>query len=221
MSRVGAGIMRTVQFAQFAGGALAAASIVIEARGMSNAIQSIRSGSCEKAAALQRIEQCMPDFPSTSKIEKESSAFLAFMSERNKLSLEKASELLIEVSAKYNDESVESNKSESECESNKDEKEQQQPVFDVKEDEKSSMIQGVSLTPNTSPSSPLNHEERENFQVKTSLQSYSPRPLSEPLNESAESNKNRSEESNDENEQPRPVIEVKEDEKSIMIQSMS
>lgn len=186
MSRIGAGIMRTAQFAQFAGGALAAASLLIEARGMSNAIRSIRSGSCDKAVALQRIEQCMPNFPPTLQIEKECSAFLAFMNERNKLSEEEASQLLIEVSTKYNDssESAESNKSESE--SNYDENELQ-PMIEVKEVGKS-MMQGMCSTPNTSTSSSLDHDERENVPVEVPRHSSSPLvPLLEPSNVEKES----------------------------------
>ena len=101
MSRLGAGIMRTVQFARFAGGALAAASLLIEAKGMSNAIRSIKSGSCEKAATLRRIAKSLPNFPLTNHMEKECRAYLSYMDQREiPIAEDDAAQLLLEVSTK-------------------------------------------------------------------------------------------------------------------------
>ena len=68
----GTAALRALRFARFAGGALAAATLVLEAKSMAKAVQSIREGSpCEKADALKKIKQELPNLPTTTNLDKE------------------------------------------------------------------------------------------------------------------------------------------------------
>ncbi|KAL7579498.1 hypothetical protein ACA910_007875 [Epithemia clementina (nom. ined.)] len=189
MSRLGAGIMRTAQFAQLAGGALAAASLLIEARGMSNAIRSIKAGSCAKAQMLRRIEASLPRFPSTLNIEKECVAYLNYMIERAGMSQEDAAQLLMEVSTKCDhpvdaevqakSEIDDSSESSSRSASEEHEDENEQPLFDdripvMKQNGKYS-LRSTSLTASVSSSSETLAEDE-------ALECMDPLALSEAVN---------------------------------------
>ena len=161
MSRLSAGIMRTAQLAQFAGGALAAASLLIEARGMTNAIRSIRSGSCEKAGTLRRIAESMHDFPSTSNLDKECKAFLSFMNERSEMTEEEAAQLLMEVSTKDENQELDNVVDSDEGDDNEDEEwyedENEKPIMEggiqiVKKGTKSMHDRSTSMTASTTSS---------------------------------------------------------------------
>ena len=100
MSRTGTAAARTLRFARVAGGALAAATLLVEAKGMYSTVESIKAGSpCEKAAALRQIQQDLPDLPATADLEKECNAYLSYMDQRGRLMQEEeAIQLLMEVS---------------------------------------------------------------------------------------------------------------------------
>lgn len=99
-SSSGTAALRALRFARFAGGALAAATLVLEANSMAKIVQSIKEGSpCEKADSLQKIKDEIPNLPSTTNLDKECSAYLACMDLRGrKMEEEEAVKLLLEVS---------------------------------------------------------------------------------------------------------------------------
>ncbi|KAL7579487.1 hypothetical protein ACA910_007867 [Epithemia clementina (nom. ined.)] len=98
-SRSGTAAARTLRFARVAGGALAAATLLIEAKGMHSTVEAIRAGSpCEKADTLRYIQLELPDLPTTANLEKECSAYLRYMDHRGQLMNEdEAMQLLLEV----------------------------------------------------------------------------------------------------------------------------
>ena len=99
LSRSSTAAMRTLRFARFAGGALAAATLVLEANSMAKTVKEIKDGSpCEKADALQRIKLETLSFPTTDKLDKECSAYLHWMDQRGRrMKEEEAVKLLLEV----------------------------------------------------------------------------------------------------------------------------
>lgn len=77
ISRAGTAAARTVRFARFAGGALSAAYLVLEANAIQSTLKSIHDGSpCDKADTLRRVIQEIQDFPTSSELDGECEAYL-------------------------------------------------------------------------------------------------------------------------------------------------
>jgi hypothetical protein len=82
-SRAGTAAARSVRFARFAGGALSAAILVMEANAIQSTLKSIHEGSpCDKASTLRRVLLEVNDFPTTSELDDECSAYLKALASR-------------------------------------------------------------------------------------------------------------------------------------------
>eukprot|EP00532_Pseudo-nitzschia_australis_P004729 CAMPEP_0168182598 /NCGR_PEP_ID=MMETSP0139_2-20121125/11979_1 /TAXON_ID=44445 /ORGANISM="Pseudo-nitzschia australis, Strain 10249 10 AB" /LENGTH=1044 /DNA_ID=CAMNT_0008103539 /DNA_START=194 /DNA_END=3328 /DNA_ORIENTATION=- len=82
-SRAGTAAARTVRFARFAGGALSAAVLVMEANAIQSTLKSIVEGShCDKADRLRQVIDNIDDFPSTSDLDDECQAYLTALAAR-------------------------------------------------------------------------------------------------------------------------------------------
>lgn len=82
-SRAGTGALRSLRFARFAGGALAAATVVLEARSLGTTVKAIREGSpCEKAEALKKIKEEIPSLADTSELDQECESYLLYIKDR-------------------------------------------------------------------------------------------------------------------------------------------
>lgn len=83
LSRAGTAAARTVRFARFAGGALSAAVLVMEANAIQSTIKSMNEGSpCDKANTLRRVIEEIEDFPSTNDLDEECQAYLSALATR-------------------------------------------------------------------------------------------------------------------------------------------
>lgn len=82
-SRAGTAAARTVRFARFAGGALSAAVLVMEANAIQSTLKSMNEGShCDKADRLLQVMDETNEFPSTSDLDQECQAYLAALDAR-------------------------------------------------------------------------------------------------------------------------------------------
>jgi len=99
-SRTGSNIMRTARFARFAGGALSAAVLVLEARSLNNTIADIRSGNpCEKAERIREIHDRIGDLPDTITLDVECRRYLGAMNLRHRTMTEQeVARILVEQS---------------------------------------------------------------------------------------------------------------------------
>jgi hypothetical protein len=80
---VGTGLMRVARVARFAGGALSAATFVVETRCMANTIRQIKAGNpCEKAEMLHRIKMEIEYLPTTESLHQECTSYLDNMAQR-------------------------------------------------------------------------------------------------------------------------------------------
>lgn len=97
-SRTSSNLLRTVRFARFAGGAISAATLVLEAKCMQDTLQSIQDGNpCSKAQTLRIIKGELADLPSTAKLDGECQTYLDAMSKRDRrMTEQEAIRLLIE-----------------------------------------------------------------------------------------------------------------------------
>ena len=145
-SRSGTAAMRTLRFARFAGGALAAATLLVEAKGMHNTVEAIRAGSpCEKAEALRHIQLEMPDLPTTADLEKECTAYLNYMDNRGRqMKEEEAIQLLLEVSEAAQKEQEQREKEEKEREAAAAREEEQRRSEEGQEREGELIVEGES-----------------------------------------------------------------------------
>jgi len=83
LSRAGTAAARTVRFARFAGGALSAAVLVMEANAIHSTVTSIKQGSpSEKAEKLRNVMNEIDDFPSTTDLDEECQAYLEALASR-------------------------------------------------------------------------------------------------------------------------------------------
>lgn len=85
LSRAGTAAARTVRFARFAGGALSAAVLVMEANALQATLKEIHNGSpCDKARHIRAIalEVRNEDLPTTSELDEECQAYLAALANR-------------------------------------------------------------------------------------------------------------------------------------------
>lgn len=83
ISRAGTAAARTVRFARFAGGALSAAVLVMEANAIQSTVKSIKEGSpCDKAERLRNVIEEIGEFPSTSDLDDECQAYLTALANR-------------------------------------------------------------------------------------------------------------------------------------------
>eukprot|EP00539_Tryblionella_compressa_P001806 CAMPEP_0178735688 /NCGR_PEP_ID=MMETSP0744-20121128/2028_1 /TAXON_ID=913974 /ORGANISM="Nitzschia punctata, Strain CCMP561" /LENGTH=803 /DNA_ID=CAMNT_0020388087 /DNA_START=77 /DNA_END=2488 /DNA_ORIENTATION=+ len=82
-SRAGTAAARTVRFARFAGGALSAAVLVLEANAIQSTLKSIHDGNqCEKADTLHRVAMEIKDFPTSTELDEECQAYLEVLATR-------------------------------------------------------------------------------------------------------------------------------------------
>mmetsp|Transcript_12086 Transcript_12086/g.24930 ORF Transcript_12086/g.24930 Transcript_12086/m.24930 type:complete len:851 (+) Transcript_12086:136-2688(+) len=83
VSRAGTAAARTVRFARFAGGALSAAVLVMEANAIQSTVKSISQGSpCDKANRLRNCLKEIQDFPSTTDLDQECQSYLEVLASR-------------------------------------------------------------------------------------------------------------------------------------------
>jgi hypothetical protein len=85
VSRAGTAAARTVRFARFAGGALSAAVLVMEANAIHSTLKEIHKGSpCEKAGYIRAIAEEIrnEDLPTTSELDEECQAYLVVLANR-------------------------------------------------------------------------------------------------------------------------------------------
>ena len=96
VSKAGTGLARGARFARGFGGALSAATILLEARTMSSTMEQIRAGNpCDKANTIRAIAKELPMLPTTKEIDDECQIYLGAMSNRvNAPSLEDAMRLI-------------------------------------------------------------------------------------------------------------------------------
>lgn len=97
-SRTSSNLLRTARFARFAGGAISAATLLLEAKCMNDTIRKIREGNpCDKAKSLRKIKQELSSIPSTADLDKECEAYLQAMIKRDRrMTEQEAVRLLIE-----------------------------------------------------------------------------------------------------------------------------
>jgi len=83
ITRAGTAAARTLRFARFAGGALSAAVLVMEANAIQQTLKQIQSGNpCEKADNLRKIYEEIKDLPSTESLDRECQRYLKTLAER-------------------------------------------------------------------------------------------------------------------------------------------
>jgi len=83
VSRAGTAAARTVRFARFAGGALSAAVLVMEANAIQSTVKSISQGSpCDKANRLRNCLKEIQEFPSTTDLDQECQSYLEVLASR-------------------------------------------------------------------------------------------------------------------------------------------
>ena len=97
-SRGTSAALNTLQFARFAGGALAAVTLVFESHNLKNTIRAIQAGNpCEKADYLQRIHLQIRDLPATQAVDAECERYLEALTRRQRtLTEQEVTELLME-----------------------------------------------------------------------------------------------------------------------------
>jgi hypothetical protein len=97
-SRGTSAALNTLQFARFAGGALAAMTLVFESHNLKNTIQAIQAGNpCEKADFLERIHLQIRDIPATQAVDAECERYLEALTRRQRtLTEQEVSQLLLE-----------------------------------------------------------------------------------------------------------------------------
>ena len=85
MSRAGTAAARTMRFARFAGGALSAAVLVLEANAIQSTLKDIQNGNpCDKADRIRQIGKEISErqLPSTSALDEECQAYLQALANR-------------------------------------------------------------------------------------------------------------------------------------------
>jgi hypothetical protein len=96
-SRAGTAAARTIRFARFAGGALSAAVLVMEANAIKSTLRSMHEGSpCDKAQKIREIakESNSDELPTTSELDEECQAYLTALASRPMPSQEVAAEAM-------------------------------------------------------------------------------------------------------------------------------
>jgi hypothetical protein len=93
-----AAALNALQFARFAGGTLAAATLVFEAHNLKNTIRAIQSGNpCEKVETIKRIRDQIRDIPSTQAVDAECERYLQALTRRQRvLTEQEVTNLLME-----------------------------------------------------------------------------------------------------------------------------
>ena len=93
-----AAALNALQFARFAGGTLAAATLVFEAHNLKNTIRAIQSGNpCEKVETIKRIRDQIRDIPSTEAVDGECERYLQALTRRQRvLTEQEVTNLLME-----------------------------------------------------------------------------------------------------------------------------
>eukprot|EP00567_Pseudictyota_dubia_P010231 CAMPEP_0197434880 /NCGR_PEP_ID=MMETSP1175-20131217/2536_1 /TAXON_ID=1003142 /ORGANISM="Triceratium dubium, Strain CCMP147" /LENGTH=872 /DNA_ID=CAMNT_0042963739 /DNA_START=131 /DNA_END=2746 /DNA_ORIENTATION=+ len=98
LSRAGTAAARTVRFARFAGGALSAAVLVMEANSITNTLKQIQAGSpCEKATNLRKIRDGLDELPSTESLDSECQHYLQLLSERRSSPAEQSTTQMVQM----------------------------------------------------------------------------------------------------------------------------
>jgi len=103
LQRTAPELLRTARFAQFAGGALSAATLLLEAKCMACTIESIKSGdTCEKALILKRIQEELVKFPDTTSLDLMCENYLEAMAQRKRaMTVEEVTQILQEQSRAF------------------------------------------------------------------------------------------------------------------------
>jgi hypothetical protein len=93
-----AAALNALQFARFAGGTLAAATLLFEAHNLKNTIRAIQSGNpCEKVETIKRIRDQIRDIPSTQAVDAECERYLQALTRRQRvLTEQEVTNLLME-----------------------------------------------------------------------------------------------------------------------------
>ena len=88
-SRASSGMMRSLRFARFAGGALSAATILLEANMMTKTINDIKKGSPnEKAQQIREINESLSSLPTSADIDRECESYVTALRRRRRLMTE-------------------------------------------------------------------------------------------------------------------------------------
>jgi hypothetical protein len=100
-SRTSSNLLRTARFARFAGGALSAFTLLLEAKCMNDTIQDIKAGNpCDKAKKLRSIKEGLEQIASTSDLDRECENYLEAMDKRDRrMTEQEAVRLLLETTA--------------------------------------------------------------------------------------------------------------------------
>jgi hypothetical protein len=100
-SRTSSNLVRTARFARFAGGALSAFTLLLEAKCMNDTIQDIKAGNpCDKAKKLRSIKERLEQIASTSDLDRECEHYLEAMDKRDRqMTEQEAVRLLLETTA--------------------------------------------------------------------------------------------------------------------------
>lgn len=86
LTRAGTATARAMRFARFAGGALSAAVLVLEAKNIDSTLKSIKAGSpCDKADALRGIMEELEELPLTEQLDNECQAYLRVLDQQHGL----------------------------------------------------------------------------------------------------------------------------------------
>ena len=113
------GIMRAATVARFAGGALSAASLLLETKYMANTIRQIKAGNpCEKADLLHRIKTMIEELPSTESLHGECMSYLEAMAQHEGCMTEEEALRLVMDASKLDDVSYEGTLTNDESEDN-------------------------------------------------------------------------------------------------------
>jgi hypothetical protein len=101
LNRSGMALLRTARVARFAGGALSAATLALEAKSLNNTLNEIRDGNpCDKADILREINEEMNQLPTTTEVDEAIERYLGIMALRRKImSEEEARSALIRLRA--------------------------------------------------------------------------------------------------------------------------
>ena len=84
-SKAGTGLGGAVRVVQVAGGALSAATLLLEAHSMTNTIQQMQAGNpCEKAESLKDVQAELPSLPATTAFDVECENYLKLINRRQR-----------------------------------------------------------------------------------------------------------------------------------------
>lgn len=135
-ARTGTNVVRGLRFARFAGGALSAAIVVLEARSIQTRLKSIMAGNpCEKAETLRKILAELEQLPDTALLDRECSRYLQVMEQRSRaMTVDEVTKILVEQAQAAVNEEEKIKRTEEEA-TNKAEEQQKAPEVKENKDE--------------------------------------------------------------------------------------